>query len=180
MRNRGYDLPYWVGKTSYRCNYTPNWDFYLPYPGWQIDSHMKISRVPVSNDGLSHILSSLSFSSSTLPSLKNTKLSHPSLSLNAIMKRSHRVEHTSSTAYTEYSILRVQQTLTTAYTVFWIIPTSTVSRSQPVFRHTMLYSILYIRTIKSQSMNRVSASLAPPSRTTASRLTAIEYSSNLA
>ena len=34
MRNQGYDLPDWVGKTSYRCNYTPDGDSYLPYRRW--------------------------------------------------------------------------------------------------------------------------------------------------
>jgi len=29
--NQGYDLPDWVGKTLYQCNYTPNRDSYLPY-----------------------------------------------------------------------------------------------------------------------------------------------------
>ena len=34
MRNQGYDLPDWVGKTSYRCYYPPDRDSYLPYCGW--------------------------------------------------------------------------------------------------------------------------------------------------
>ena len=34
MRNQGCDLPDWVGKTSYRCNYPPDRDSYLPYRGW--------------------------------------------------------------------------------------------------------------------------------------------------
>jgi len=44
MRNQGYDLPDWVGKTSYRCDYTPDRDSYLPYRGWSIDSHPKFSK----------------------------------------------------------------------------------------------------------------------------------------
>jgi hypothetical protein len=44
----------------------------------------------------------------------------------------------------------------------------------------MLYSVLYIRPITSKPMNRVSAPVTPPSRTTASRLTASSYSFNLA
>ena len=44
----------------------------------------------------------------------------------------HRVQHTSSTAYTEYSIHRVQHTLSTAFTAYYIIPRPSVSRSQPV------------------------------------------------
>jgi hypothetical protein len=54
----------------------------------------------------------------------------------------HDQEYTLSTAYTEYSIHRGQQTPSTAYTVYsihrvlactanYIIPTSTISRSQP-------------------------------------------------
>jgi len=86
MRNQGYDLPDWVGKTSYQCNYTPHWDLYLPYRGWSIDSYTKFPEVPVSHDDLSHHLSSLSFSSSALPSPKNTKLSHPSLFLHTMIK----------------------------------------------------------------------------------------------
>jgi hypothetical protein len=39
MRNPGYDLPDWVGKTSYRYIYTADRDSYLPYRGWSIDSH---------------------------------------------------------------------------------------------------------------------------------------------
>jgi len=41
-------------------------------------------------------------------------------------------EVTLITAYTEYSICRVQHTMSTAYTVYCIIPRSTVSHSQPV------------------------------------------------
>jgi len=59
---------------------------------------------------------SLSFSSTTLTSLQNTKLSHPSLSHHVMMMSWHRVQHTPSTAYTEYSIHRVQHTPSTAYT----------------------------------------------------------------
>jgi hypothetical protein len=34
VRNQEYNLPDWVGKTSYRCNSTPDHDLYLPYRGW--------------------------------------------------------------------------------------------------------------------------------------------------
>jgi len=47
---------------------------------------------------------SLSFSSTTLPSSQNTKLSHPSLSLAAMLMSWHRVQHTPNTAYTKYII----------------------------------------------------------------------------
>jgi len=50
---------------------------------------------------------SLSFSSSTLQSPKNTKLSHRSLSLHAMIKSSHQAQHTPSTVHTEYCIHRV-------------------------------------------------------------------------
>jgi len=43
MRNDGYDLPDWVGKTSYQCYFAPDRDWYLPYRGWSIDSHTKFS-----------------------------------------------------------------------------------------------------------------------------------------
>jgi len=33
MRNQGYNMPGWVGKTSYQCNSTPDRDLYLPYRG---------------------------------------------------------------------------------------------------------------------------------------------------
>ena len=29
MKNQGYDLPAWVGKTLYRCDYMPDQDSYL-------------------------------------------------------------------------------------------------------------------------------------------------------
>ena len=44
MRNQGYDLPDWGEKTSYRCCYPPDWDSYLPYRGWSIDSRTKFSK----------------------------------------------------------------------------------------------------------------------------------------
>jgi len=69
---------------------------------------------------ISPISSHLSFSSSTLPAPKNTKLSHPSLSLHETIKSQHRVQHTPSTAYTEYSIHQVQHTPCTASTEYCI------------------------------------------------------------
>jgi len=33
IRKQGYDLPHWVGKTSYQCNFKPDGDLYLPYWG---------------------------------------------------------------------------------------------------------------------------------------------------
>jgi len=104
MRNQGYALPEWVGKTSYQCNWTPDWDLNLSYQAWLIDYHTKFSYVPVFHDDLSHLLSSLSFLSSTLPLPKNMKLSHPSPWLHAMIKSLHRVQHTASRAYAEYCI----------------------------------------------------------------------------
>jgi len=43
MRNQGYDLGDRVWKTSYRGDYWPDRDSYLPYRGWSIDSHTKFS-----------------------------------------------------------------------------------------------------------------------------------------
>jgi len=63
---------------------------------------------------------SLSIFSTTLISSQNTKLSYPSLSLYGIIMSGHRVQHTPSTAYTEYSIHRVQHTPSTAYTEYSI------------------------------------------------------------
>jgi hypothetical protein len=82
MRNPRYDLPDWVGKTSYRCNYSPDRESYLPYQGWSIDLHTKFSEVPLSHGDF---LSSLSFLSSILPSPQNMRLSHPYLSLHAMI-----------------------------------------------------------------------------------------------
>jgi len=45
----------------------------------------QILKVPASHDDFPHLLGSLSFLCSGLPSPKNTKLSHPSLSLHAII-----------------------------------------------------------------------------------------------
>jgi len=44
IQNQGYNLPEWVGKTTYKWNYTRDQDSYLPYRGWSIDSHKKLSK----------------------------------------------------------------------------------------------------------------------------------------
>jgi len=80
---------------------------------------------------ISHILSypphhshvhppSLSFLSTTLPLLQNRKLSHPSLSLYVIIMSWQWVQHTPSTAYTEYSIHQTQHTPSTEFTKYSI------------------------------------------------------------
>jgi len=63
---------------------------------------------------------SLSFSSTTLLSSQNTKSSHPSLSLHVMIMSWHRVQHSPSTAFTEYSIHRVQHSPSTAFTEYSI------------------------------------------------------------
>ena len=55
----------------------------------------------VSSTSFSSSFTSLSISSPTLPSSENTKLSHPSPSLHAIIMRWHRVHHTPSRASTQ-------------------------------------------------------------------------------
>ena len=52
---------------------------------------------------------SLSFSSITLASSQNTKLSHPSLSLHLMIMSRHQVQHTPSTAYIKYIIHQVKR-----------------------------------------------------------------------
>jgi len=89
---------------------------------------------------------------------------------------------------TEYSIQQVRYTPSTAsteYSIHWVLHTPCtasfqdrlLSRSQPVFSSlgNEVPSILYIATILSTRMNRVTASVAPPTWTTTSRC-----SSNLA
>ena len=115
MRIKGYNVPDWVGKTSYRCYYMPDWDSYLPYQGWSIHLHTNFSEVLVTHNYLIHLVSSLLFSSSTLPSPNNTKLSHPSLTLHAPINSLHLEQYTPSTAYTNYSMHRVQHTPNTAH-----------------------------------------------------------------
>jgi hypothetical protein len=63
--------------------------------------HTKFSEVPVSHNNFPNLLPSLSFLFSTLPLPKNTMLSHPSLSLHAMIKSYHRVQHTASTALSQ-------------------------------------------------------------------------------
>jgi len=63
---------------------------------------------------ISHLLSSLSVSSSTLLSPQNMKLSHPSPSRHAMIISEHWVQHTPSTANTEYCKHRVLKAPSTA------------------------------------------------------------------
>ena len=66
------------------------------------------SYLLVSSTSFSSSSRSLSLSSTTLPSLHNTKLSHPSQSLYGMIMSWHRVQHTLCTAYTKYRIHSVQ------------------------------------------------------------------------
>ena len=56
----------------------------------------------------------LSFLSTTVPSSQNTKLRHPSPSLNEMIISWHRIRYPSSTTYTWYSIYPGQHTPSTA------------------------------------------------------------------
>ena len=89
MKNPDYYLPDWVQKTSYWCYYASDRDWYLQYRGWYIDSHTKLLEVTVSHHDFPHLISSLSFAFLTLPSPKNAKLSHHSLSLHAMIMSQH-------------------------------------------------------------------------------------------
>jgi len=65
----------------------------------------EILHIPVSDIDIPSPLSSISFSSSTLPSPTNLKVSHPCLSLHTMIMTLHRVPHTLSTAYSEYCMI---------------------------------------------------------------------------
>jgi len=83
---------------------TPIWG--LPNPIRQVVP--LISHIRADPPHRSHLHPpSLSCSSKSQPSSQNTKLSHPSLCLHGMIMSSHRVQHTPSTAYTEYSTERL-------------------------------------------------------------------------
>jgi len=63
---------------------------------------------------------SLGFSCTTHPSSRNTKLSHPSWSLNAMIMSCQPVQHMPSAAFTKYSIHQVQHSPSTAFTKYSI------------------------------------------------------------
>ena len=67
MRNQEYNLPDWVGKTSYQCDYTSDRDLDQLYRISKIDSHKKFSQIQVSHEDYPRPLSSLCFLSSILP-----------------------------------------------------------------------------------------------------------------
>ena len=148
MRHQEYEWPDWVLKRSYQCDNLPDRHSYLPYQGWYIDSHTKFSQVPVFHDDFHQLLSFISVSSSTLPSPKNMKLSHPSLLLHAMIMSWHHVQHTPSTA--------------SSYDQLFPAPSQFLNSQ-------CMYSTLYIPTITSWPINRVSAPVAPPFQSTASK-----------
>jgi len=76
---------------------------------------------------------------STIPKLKDC-----SLSLHAMIKSKHQVQHTPSTAYTKYSIHWVLHTLCTTSSQDRLSPAPSQSL---ISQQTMLYSILYILKI---------------------------------
>ena len=107
---------------------------------------------------------SLSFSSTTQPSSQNTNLYHPSLSLHAIIMSWHQVQHTPSTAYTEYCIHRVQHPPTIVFLPFipmitsWPlnvasasgVPLNTIDHHQPALRESSkVYSPCHIPIVVS-------------------------------
>jgi len=104
----------------------------------------------------------------------------------------HWVQHTPCPSYTKYSIDWVQHMPSTAYTehnIHWVLHMLYTALSQDrlqlaprqssIYWQTMMYTVLYIPTIISSPMNSISASVAYPSQTTASRLIVFKYSSNL-
>jgi hypothetical protein len=104
MSFHGLYLPGWIGKTLFQCNYMQDQVSHLPYPRWYIDLHTQFHLLSISHGDFPHIISARSFFSSTLTLPENMKLSHCSVSLHAIIKNWHRVEHVQSTALTEYCI----------------------------------------------------------------------------
>jgi len=105
-----FTIPDTAGTSPYTAYYYTDMRFSQPNHA----SHTPDFSYPLVS---STSFSSQSFSSTTLPSLQNTKLGHSSLSLHVMIMSWHRVQHTPSTAYTKYSIHQVQ-----AYTEYSIHP----------------------------------------------------------
>ena len=107
------------------CNITS--EQYIPlWRGWVTFTQLFVSLLDsmlIQNDDEIFFIPHLSLSCPPLyHHRRNTKLSNPTLSLHAIIMSWHLVQHTPSTAYTEYSIHRVQHTPSTAYTQSSIHP----------------------------------------------------------
>jgi len=110
--------------------YIPKWDSYLLYWQWYINVHTKYSSAPVSHDDFLDVLSSLSCFSSSLPSPKNRKFCHLSLSLSMLW----------SWVKTEYSICQVLHAPSTAYTKHCMYQ---------VLHHPKIHCLLFQNTLSS-------------------------------
>jgi len=101
-----FNLPFpilWV-RGPIQCIITPIWS--LPNRIRQVVTLIShICSYPPHHSHLQPLC--LSFWCTTLPSSQNTKLSHPSLSLHAMIMSWQQVQHTLSPAYNKYSIHRV-------------------------------------------------------------------------
>ena len=82
-------------------------------------SHLLVSSISFSSS-----CPPISFSSTTLPSSQNTKLSHPPVSLQAMIMSWHQVLRTRSRVYTKYSIHRVPHPCKIVCLLFIYITTS--------------------------------------------------------
>jgi len=95
----------------------------------------------------------LFFSSTTLPSLQNKKLSYPSQFLHTMIMSWHRVHHIPSKTYTNYSIHQIQHTPSTAYTDYSIY----LVEHPPI-----IVCLLFILVITRSPLNVASAFGMPP------------------
>jgi len=125
-----YIIPHMAGTSpDLGCNYTNGSDSQPKQESHTADiSYLLVSSILFSFSSPSH-----SFLSITLSSLPNTKLSHPSLSLHATIMCCQWVQHTPSSAYTEYSEHWVQHTPCIAYTKSsrnWVHHTASTASTQ--------------------------------------------------
>jgi len=79
--HQGYHLRDFTKLTSYMYSYKPEWESCMQCREQLTNLQIKPSYLPVSDDDFLNFVSSLSFSSTTLPLQVNTTLSHPSHSL---------------------------------------------------------------------------------------------------
>ena len=149
MWNQWYDMPDWVRKTSYRCNYTSDLDSdlldqdsYQLYRGWLIDSHTKFSK--------SQFLMMVSLISSDLSLFLYLHLRTRSQVIAIFLSMQcswvnteysiHRVLHTPSTAYTKYCIYRVLHTPFTASSQHRMSPA-------PIQSHILLSDLIVLNSL---------------------------------
>ena len=107
MRNLGTTCLIEFGCSCISVIFLQDWTHIYHIWDGIIDVSTKFPFVLVSDDGFPHLLSSLCFLSSTLPSPKNKKLSYPSLFHQVIIMSKYRVQHTPSTVYSQYCIHQV-------------------------------------------------------------------------